>query len=230
MAWLRSFKLMVRTSLTAVREKVENPERMIHQLIIDMEEELEQVKARVAAAIADEIQLGRLVERAAEESDLWQERAREALTDNEDSFAQQALEHKIELHRRVESLEREHREQRRQTECLERGVQDLQSKIRQARQRRTLLLARMTRARSQTAIHQAIDHSTGESAFAEFARLEDRVERAEATSAAYERLSGLSPGRHELEEHFARAELETRAREELDALRSSLDEDASGTE
>ena len=57
MKWLQDFTLIMRTSVSTLREKIEDPERMLHQLIIDMEGELESVRASVAAAMADEIQL-----------------------------------------------------------------------------------------------------------------------------------------------------------------------------
>jgi len=41
MRWLENFTLIMRSNLAALREKIEDPERMIHQLIIDMDEELE---------------------------------------------------------------------------------------------------------------------------------------------------------------------------------------------
>ena len=71
MKWLENFTLVMRSSITTLREKVEDPERMLHQLIVDMEEELEAVRAGVAEAIADEIQLGKRAQQAREESDQW---------------------------------------------------------------------------------------------------------------------------------------------------------------
>jgi len=41
MAWLSQFTLMMRSSVTALREQIEDPERMLHQLIIDMQSELD---------------------------------------------------------------------------------------------------------------------------------------------------------------------------------------------
>ena len=64
MSWLTTFNLMIRSSITTLREKIEDPERLLHQLIVDMEEELDRVRESVAEAIADEIQLGRKVQQA----------------------------------------------------------------------------------------------------------------------------------------------------------------------
>ena len=57
MSWLEQFTLVMRSNMTLLRERFEDPERMLHQLLIDMEEELENVRAGVAEALADEIQL-----------------------------------------------------------------------------------------------------------------------------------------------------------------------------
>ena len=59
MKWLDSFTFVMKSSITTLREKIEDPERMLHQLICDMEEELVTVRESVAAAIADEIQLSK---------------------------------------------------------------------------------------------------------------------------------------------------------------------------
>src|SRR2546425_434937 len=59
MRWLKTFSLVIRSNITALFECFENPERVLNQLVIDMEEELERVRANVAAVIADEIVLGK---------------------------------------------------------------------------------------------------------------------------------------------------------------------------
>ena len=79
MRWLESFSLVMRSSITMLREQIEDPERMLYQLIVDMEEEQLRVRAAVAAAIADEIQLGAKCEKARGESQQWFERAAAAL-------------------------------------------------------------------------------------------------------------------------------------------------------
>ncbi len=79
MKWLADFSLVIRSNVTALCERFENPERMMNQLILDMEEELQHVRANVAGVIADDIQLGRQVEQARSEVTQWHERAVAAL-------------------------------------------------------------------------------------------------------------------------------------------------------
>ena len=117
----------------------------------------------------------------------------------------------------------EHEQQKKETARLQRSVKDLEKKIRQARQRRTLLLARMARAKSSTAINKAIDRSSCNSAFAEFSRLEDQVERCEAKTAAYDRMAGRDPEADDLQERFQEAEREERVDEALEDLKREMD-------
>src|SRR5688500_9830554 len=108
MRWLKTFSLIIRSNITALVERFENPERVLHQLILDMEEELERVRAKVAGVFADEIQLGRQVDRAREEADLWQQRAAQALQRGDETGARAALEQKILADSRAQTLDAEH--------------------------------------------------------------------------------------------------------------------------
>jgi phage shock protein A len=222
MQWLNSFSLIMRSNITTLREKFEDPERMIHQLIIDMEHELELVRNSVAEAIADEIQLGKKVQKAKSDVDGWTERATASLKRGDEAAAEAALEQKVAAQQRAESLETEYAKQKTETEKLRKSVGDLEGKIRQARQKQTLLLARMTRANSTVRINQALDRATSKSAFAQFSRLEQRADRAEAMSEAYDRLDGRDPEAEELEEQFAAAERKEQIAKELEELKSRV--------
>ena len=105
MSWFESFSLVMRSSITTLREKIEDPERMLHQLIVDMDEELERVRGSVAAAIADEIQLGAKCRKARDESQQWFDRATAALKRGDEAAAKAALDHKVSAERRADGLD-----------------------------------------------------------------------------------------------------------------------------
>ncbi|MEX0702522.1 MAG: PspA/IM30 family protein [Planctomycetales bacterium] len=226
MAWLEKFTFIMRSNITTIRERIEDPERMLNQLIIDMEEELERVRASVAGAIADEIQLGRRAQQAREEADTWLDRATSALQRGDEQSSKAALDHKVTASRRAESLQQEHEKQRVETAKLQSAVRDLEEKVRQARQKRTLLLARMARAESSQRINRAIDRAHSRSAFAQFGRLEERVERAEAMSEAYDRLEGRDPDAAELERQFEETDRKERLQAEFEQLKRRVAGDA----
>ncbi len=225
MKWLNSFGMIMRTGIAVLEEKVQNPERMLHQLVIDMEEELERIRVSVAGAIADEIQLRRKTQRAGEEAKQWLERANTAFKRGDERAAKAALEQKLLCEQRADSLDAEHQKQKRETAKLQDAVRDLEDKIRQARQKQTLLLARLVRAESQQSINRALDSTTGQSAFAQFTRLESKVERAEAMGEAYDRLEGRDPDAAELERQFEEQERKEKLSQEYEALKRRVGDD-----
>lgn len=222
MRWLESFTFLMRSSITTIREQVEDPERMLHQLIIDMDEELELIRRNVAEAIADEIGLGKRAQKARGDADEWIERAMAALQRGDENASKAALEQKLTAEQRAESLESEYQNQKEQTARLQRAVLDLEDKIRQARQKRTLLLARLSRADSSRRINEALDHVGSRSAFAQFSRLEERVERAEALSEARDRMDGRDPEAEELKRKFDEDDRKRKLQEQFEALKARL--------
>lgn len=219
MSWLNTFSFIMRANVTTLRDRFSDPERMLHQLLIDMEDELERVRGSVAGAIADQIQLERKVAKSTDEVQHWDTRAAAAVKRGDDSSARLALEQKIQAEQRAESLRDELRKQVEQTDKLRHSVQELEDKIRQARQKQTLLLARLTRADSTTRINEAMNRVGSKSAFAEFRRLEDRVDRAEAMGEAYDRLEGRDPDADELEREFEAADRKDRLAKEFEELK-----------
>lgn len=226
MSWLSQFTFVMRSSITSLREQVEDPERMLHQLILDLEEEHARVRRSVARAIADEIQLGKRVARQRELSQQWLDRAGAALKRGDEAASRAALEQKVQEDERLARLEEEHRVQKEQTAGLTGSVHDMEDRIRQARQKQTLLLARLARAESTSLITQALDQTDGANALAQFARLEDRVERAEAMSAAYEQLSDRNLRGEALQREFLEAARREQVAREFAELQGRMTGDA----
>jgi len=223
MKWLESFTLIMRSNITTLREKIEDPERVLNQLLADMEEELEHVRESVAEAIVDEIRLGKQAESARKEAEVWAARAEAALKRGDDAAAKAALDQKITDESRAADLQKEHEKQKGETARLQRGVRDLEEKIRQARQRRTLLLARFANADSSQRIQRAFERAGSKSAFTQFHRLEERVERAEARSEAYDRLEGRDPDAAELKREFEEKERKEKVEREFEELKKRVE-------
>jgi phage shock protein A len=222
MSWLKQFSLVISTNVSALIERFEDPERVLNQLILDMEEELERVRASTAAVIADEIQLGKRVAQAREEAKQWDERAGKAIKRKDEATARSALEQKLLAEQRADSLDAQYRRQQTETAKVQDAVRDLEEKIRQAGHRRSLLLARLTRADSARSVDQVMRQVDGSSALAQFHRLEKRVERAEAMEAAYDRMEGRDPKAEDLDRKFAEQERQERLQTELDELKRRL--------
>jgi phage shock protein A len=209
----------MRSSLTTLRDKFENPERMLYQLVIDMEEELEHVRKSVAEAIADEIQMKKRVDRAKQEVEDWSRRAHDAMKRNDDTAARSALKQKISAEERAKSMAERYAVQVDETIKLKEAVAELQDRITQARQKRTLLVARLSRAKSTRKINDAMDRVHSKSAFAQFAKLEGRVDREEALAEAYDQLDGRDPDAEALQRDFESREREEQVDREFEKLK-----------
>lgn len=230
MAWLENFTMIMRSNLTTLQERFIDPEKMVHQLIIDMDEELVRVRHSVSRAIADEILLGKRADKAREDASTWEKRARDSMARGDEASAKTAIERKLMAQEQSGRLEQEHEQQKAQTKKLQNAVGDLEEKIRGAKQKQSLLLARLARAESEQKINEALNHSAGRSALGHFKRLEERVDRAEAMSEAYDRLDGVDPDAAELEREFNERERKAKIEEELAALKLRLERAGDGEE
>ncbi|MFY8201519.1 MAG: PspA/IM30 family protein [Pirellula staleyi] len=224
MSWFSQFSLVMRSSVTSLREKIEDPERMLHQLIIDMEQELDRVRGSVAEAVADEIQMRKRTERERLESDKWLDRASAAMKRQDEPAARAALDQKLAAQQRADRYAEDHAKQYAEVEKLQRAVRDLEDKIRQAKQKKTLLTARMARASSSQKIHSAMERSNSQSAFAQFSRMEDKVEREEALNEAWDRMDGKDPAAEDLESQFEANERKELFEKELAKLRACVEQ------
>ena len=222
MKWLSQFSLVMRSSVTSLKEMVEDPQRMLHQLIIDMEEELGRVRQSVAETIADEIQLRKRAQRERDDANRWLERASQAMKRGDEATASAAVEQKLAAQQRADRLTQDLTKQQTEVSKLKASVDDLEDKIRQAKQKKTLLTARLTRATSMQKIQTAMDRTQSHSAFAQFNRLEEKVEREEAISEAWDRLEGNDPDAVELERKFEADERKQQVIDELAMLKSTL--------
>ncbi|HIF01493.1 MAG TPA: PspA/IM30 family protein [Planctomycetes bacterium] len=220
MKWLTQFSLVMRSSLTSLKDKIEDPERMLYQLIIDMEEELDRVRCSVAEAVADEIQMRKRSQRERAEAEKWMERAAAAMKRGDEVTAKSALEQKMSAQQRTDQYSTEHQKQKAEVEKLQASVRDLEDKIRQAKQKKTLLTARMARATSTQKINSAMERSHSQSAFAQFNRLEAKVDREEAMTEAWDRMDGKDPDADELARQFEVQERAERVTAELEQLKA----------
>ncbi|MEW4486952.1 PspA/IM30 family protein [Thalassoglobus sp. JC818] len=227
MSWFQQFTFVMRSNITAIRDKVEDPERMLHQLICDMEDELRAVKQSVAAAITDEIQLGKEIESIQSEIGEWEGRAESALEKGKETLAKQALDQKLRHEERLQTIEKVYESQCTQTAKLQSSYRDLEDKIRQARHKRTLLIARLAQAQSRQKINRAIDSAESNSAFAQFHRLEEKVNREESLGQAYDRLEGKDPDADELAAQFEADERREKLESEFAELKRRFQTPAS---
>src|SRR3989454_11115228 len=81
---------LIRSNISDLIARAENPEKMLNQLIVDMRSQLAKAKQQVAGAIADEKRLAAQVEQEKKSAEDWEKRAVLAVQEGGEDLAKQA--------------------------------------------------------------------------------------------------------------------------------------------
>lgn len=184
MGLLERVSTLIRANLNDMIDRAEDPDKMIKQVILDMENQYLQVKTQVAVSIADQHMLEKKLKENEDTGNDWMRKAERAVDKGEDDLARAALDRYQTSLRLAQSYREQVDDQKAQVETLKGALQKLEQKLDEAKAKRDLLLARHRRsialgkaARAQTAIGES-------SSSASFDRLKERVNHTEAVATA----------------------------------------------
>ena len=148
MALLERVTTLLRANITDLLAKAEDPEKLARQLILDMENQLIQVKTQVAIAIADQHLLLQKKTEQEEAHALWQRKAEAAVAKGHDDLARAALERALSHQRMAESLGHQHADQAAEADTLRGAYTRLQQKLRETQASVEILAAQLRRNRA----------------------------------------------------------------------------------
>jgi phage shock protein A len=189
-----------------VISKAEKPEKMLNQLIIDMNEQLIESKRGVALAIADEKKLEREVLNQEALAQEWERKAMLAVQAGKDDLAKEALLRKQEYDNAHGEYLKQWEAQKSSVEKLKESLRELQNKIEEAQRKKNLLVARAKRAEAQQKIRSTLSGVAGNrTAFEAFDRMAQKVDQMEAEADAAKEMESLSSDGN-LEKRFAELE------------------------
>src|SRR6516162_9915233 len=148
MAVLERVATLVRANLNDLIDRAEDPEKMMKQVILDMENQLLQVKTQVAISMADLHLLQKKQSEQDDKSSEWMKKAELAVDKQEDDLARAALERYQSFTKLGESYTQQVAEQRGQVESLKKALEQLDQKLTEARAKSEVLIAQHRRARA----------------------------------------------------------------------------------
>jgi phage shock protein A len=184
MALLERVSTLIRANLNDLVDKAEDPEKMIKQVILDMENQLLQVKTQVAISIADEHVLEKKLKEGQENDTQWMRRADMALDQKNDVLARTAVERAMTYRATAESFRQQVEDQKTQVENLKSALVKLQQKLVEAQTKSDMLIAQHRRSRALGKATQAGLNMGDESKTAAFDRMKNKVQHSEATAQA----------------------------------------------
>ncbi len=184
MALLDRVATLIRANLNDLIDKAEDPEKMIKQVILDMENQFIQVKTQVAVAIADQHVLAKQRKENAGKAEEWVRKAELAVDKHSDDLARAALERSMGFQKLAETFQEQEADQKTQAENLKSILLKLEQKLAEAKTKRDLLIAQHRRAKALGKASDAQMAIGDQSKSAQFDRLQGRVIHAEAVSQA----------------------------------------------
>jgi phage shock protein A len=158
---------LLRANINDMIDRAEDPEKVVKQLIIDMNNQLIQVKTQVAASIADEKQLYQRYQDNEAKAVDWQQKAELAVEKGQD-----------------DRFKTQYDQQATQVEQLKEALHQLEAKVQDAQTKEELLIARSRRAKAETQIRTTLGGLDQSSALTSFGRIEEKVNQQEARAAA----------------------------------------------
>ncbi len=148
MALMERVSALIRANLNDLIDQAEEPEKMLKQVILDVENQLIQVKTQVAIAIADEHLLVKKQKENGAKHAEWMRKAELAVDRKDDALARAALERADAARQTGEALDEQLSDQRTQTETLRSAFRKLEHKLAEARTKVEFLIAQHRRSRS----------------------------------------------------------------------------------
>ncbi len=145
MGLLERVSTLIRANINDMVDRAEDPEKMIKQVILDMENQYLQVKTQVAVSIADQHMLEKKWRENEDSGKDWMRKAETAVDKSQDDLARAALDRFQTSQMLAQSYREQVDDQKAQVETLKGALVKLEQKLDEAKSKRDLLLARHRR-------------------------------------------------------------------------------------
>jgi phage shock protein A len=185
---------LIKSNLNDLISKAEDPQKMLNQIVLEMQNQLVEAKKQVATSIADEKRLKKQWDEQIELSKEWERKAMLAVRSNDDGLAKEALLRKAEHDKMQGEFGKQWQLQKDAVDKLKDQLRSLNDKIEEAKRKKNILIARQKRAEAQKAIQDTMRGLSDTSAFDTFDRMHQKVEQIEAESEASAELGGELAG------------------------------------
>ncbi|WP_294406627.1 PspA/IM30 family protein [uncultured Ruminococcus sp.] len=183
---------LVKANINDLLDRAENPEKMVKQIIIDMEKELQQCTNALGQAMGSQRQMKKQLDKAKAESQEWENKAKLALKAGNQDLAKQALAKKVNADKQVEQYQQMYDQCTAQVDTIKGQVDALKMKLEEAKSRQSTLIARSKMADAQKSMAKTLGSMDSSSAFSKLDKMEEKIEAKEAQADAFSDLAGTA--------------------------------------
>lgn len=208
---------VIRSQISSLVSQAEDPEKILEQTVMDMQEDLIQVRQAVAQAISTQKRTERQYDQAKSTADEWYKRAQLALQKGDERLAKEALTRRKSYQQTANSLKVQIDGQLDIVAQLKTNMRGLEGKISEAKTKKDLYIARARSAKASEKLSEMLGNLNTNSAMSAFERMEEKVVELEARSEAI-----ASLGSDDLEKQFSSLESVNDVDDELAAMKQQL--------
>lgn len=181
---------IIKSNVNDLIDRAEDPEKMVKQIILDMQEELADATRALGKAMASERMVMKQYDDAVKQSEEWEEKAKLALKNGNSDLAKQAVEKKLKADESAVQFKAICETVSAQTETIRGQVGIIKEKLEEAKSREAMLIARSQMADTQRELAKTIGGMNSGSAFDKMAKMEDKINRKEAQAQAFSEVTG----------------------------------------
>ena len=210
---------LVRSNINDLIDKAENPEKMVKQIIIDMEDQLRKSTQSLGTEMVSLNQVKKQLENAQEQSANWQGKAKTCLEQGNEDLARQALENKVKQDNMVAQYQEMVTSMETQVNEIKNQVDILKQKLEEARSKQAMLVARSQMADAKSQMAKTLGNMDSKSAFAKMDKMEKKIEQKESQADAFAEVSGVQESESD---PFAQMDKENSINAELEKLKKEM--------
>ena len=210
---------LLRSNVNDLIDRAEDPEKMVKQIIIDMQTELTKATQNYGKAKASERLAEKRYLEAQKQSENWENKAKAALSQGKEDLAKQALAKKVKADEDVANYKQMYESISDQTEAIGNQVEVLKAKLEEAKSRQAMLIARSQMADTQKSLAKSAGGFDGNSALEKFNKMEEKIERKEAEAAAFSEIAGTD---NDLNDTFEKIESDAKVDAEFARLMAEM--------
>ncbi len=183
---------ILRANINDMLTRAEDPEKMLNQILRDMEDAIERGQAQVAEQIAQEKLIQADLETAKRNQADWEQKAELAVSKGMDDLAREALKRESDYESQISIYQKQLDVQHQAVQKLKGDLAALQTKYEDARRNKEMLIARAKRAAAQQHIISTEAKISSTDYSSDLAHMERRIQEQEARVAASEELKQTS--------------------------------------
>jgi phage shock protein A len=205
---------LVRANVNDIIDKAEDPEKMLDQILRDMQSNITTARGQVAAMIAQEKELEADMKETRTLALQWAAKAQRSVEAGRDDLAREALRRKKDNDENARVYAQQYQAQSQMVEKLKVQLRQLESKYQTTMSQRDSLIARQRRAKAQQQVTSSLTQLSPMNPTNELERMERKIRGQEAQASAMGELAASS-----FDSQFEELDYDVEIEEELAALK-----------